>query len=102
MPPRAAVLQQQPATVRQPPTDGLHVWRIALSPAPSPSVAMTLPAEELARAGRLVDPAARTVVNAAQLASKSRNTPYAGMELPGRVVHVLFGGRHTVRDGVLA
>ena len=47
------------ATVRQLPADGLHVWRIALSPAPSPSVAMTLPAEELARAGRLVDPAAR-------------------------------------------
>lgn len=49
----------------------------------------------------LVDPAARTVVNASHLVSKSRNTPYAGMELPGRVVHVFFGGRPTVRDGVL-
>ena len=45
--------------VRQPPPTGLHVWRIALSPSPSPAVATILSTEELARAGRLVDPAAR-------------------------------------------
>jgi dihydroorotase len=35
-------------------------------------------------------------------ASKSRNSPYVGMELPGVVQHVIFGGRPTVIDGVLA
>lgn len=50
----------------------------------------------------VVDPTARSVIHASQLASKSRNTPFAGMELPGRVVHVFFGGRPTVREGALA
>lgn len=31
--------------------------------------------------------------------SKSRNTPFAGRELQGRVVHTFFGGRHIVSDG---
>lgn len=35
-------------------------------------------------------------------ASKSRNSPYLGMELPGVVQHVVFAGRPTVIDGVLA
>src|SRR5581483_9717242 len=34
----------------------------------------------------LLDPAARWTVEAGALASRSRNTPYAGRELPGRVV----------------
>ncbi len=50
----------------------------------------------------LVDPAADRVIDAAALASKSRNTPYAGMKLPGAVVHVLYAGRPTVIDGELA
>ncbi len=50
----------------------------------------------------VVDPDAVRTVSPAQLASKSRNTPYAGMELPGRVVHTLFAGRPTVLDGALA
>ena len=42
----------------------------------------------------LVDPAARWVVDPAELASRSRNTPYAGRTLPGRVVATfLRGGR---------
>jgi dihydroorotase len=49
----------------------------------------------------LVDPAATRVISSDQLASKSRNTPYASMELPGVVVHVLYGGNVTVRDGAL-
>jgi dihydroorotase len=49
----------------------------------------------------LVDPAATRVISSDQLASKSRNTPYASMELPGAVVHVLYGGNVTVRDGAL-
>jgi len=50
----------------------------------------------------LVDPSAQWQVDPGQLASKSQNTPYAGLTLPGRVVHVFFGGRPTVIDGVLA
>ncbi len=50
----------------------------------------------------LVDPAAMTTVEPKRLASKSRNTPYAGMELPGRVVATFLRGRPTVLDGSLA
>lgn len=47
----------------------------------------------------LVDPAARWVVEPAALASRSRNTPYAGRELPARVVATFLRGRATVLDG---
>ncbi len=49
----------------------------------------------------VVDPTARRVITPDGLASKSRNTPYAGRELPGAVVHVLFAGTPTVRDGAV-
>jgi dihydroorotase len=41
-----------------------------------------------------VDPAAH--------ASKSRNTPFAGMVLPGRVIATFLRGRPTVLDEKLA
>ena len=47
----------------------------------------------------LVDPAARRVVDPAELASRSRNTPYAGMTLPGRIVATFLRGEPTVLDG---
>jgi dihydroorotase len=47
----------------------------------------------------LVDPAARWVVEPGGLASKSRNTPYNGKELPVRVVHTYLRGKQTVIDG---
>jgi dihydroorotase len=47
----------------------------------------------------LVDPAARRVVDPGGLASKSRNTPYAGRDLPVRVVHTFLRGKPTVFDG---
>jgi dihydroorotase len=47
----------------------------------------------------LVDPAARTVVDPSTLASRSRNTPYAGRTLPGRVVATFLRGRLTALDG---
>jgi dihydroorotase len=50
----------------------------------------------------VVNPRLRTVVEPANMASKSRNTPYAGMDLPGQVTHVFYAGKCTVRDGVLA
>ncbi len=47
----------------------------------------------------LVDPAARWTVDPQQLASLSRNTPYGGIELSGRVVATFLRGRPTVLDG---
>jgi dihydroorotase len=47
----------------------------------------------------LVDPAARWTVDPAALASRSRNTPYAGMTLPGAVVATFLRGSPTVLDG---
>jgi dihydroorotase len=50
----------------------------------------------------VVDPAARRVVDPAALSSRSRNTPYRGMDLPGVVRHTVYAGRPTVVDGGLA
>ncbi|MEU4688596.1 dihydroorotase [Actinoplanes sp. NPDC023714] len=47
----------------------------------------------------LVDPSYRGVVDPAELASRSRNTPYAGMTLPGRIVATFLRGEATVLDG---
>ncbi len=49
----------------------------------------------------LYDPAPTRVVQPADTASLSRNTPYAGRELPGRVVATFLRGRPTVLDGQL-
>lgn len=50
----------------------------------------------------LVDPAASRVVDSAQLASLSRNSPYDGRKLPGRVVATFLRGAPTVLNGELA
>jgi dihydroorotase len=55
-------------------------------------------------AGRLanlcvIDPAATWVVDASALASKARNTPYAGRKLTGRVRHTILAGAPVVLDG---
>ena len=47
----------------------------------------------------LIDPAARWVVDPAESASRSRNTPYAGRTLPGRVVATFLRGEPTVLSG---
>ncbi|GAA1818895.1 dihydroorotase [Planosporangium flavigriseum] len=47
----------------------------------------------------LVDPAARWTVEPADLASRSRNTPYAETTLPARVVATFLRGEPTVLDG---
>ena len=49
----------------------------------------------------LYDASATRTVEASELASLSRNTPYAGIELPGRVVATFLRGRPTVLDGKL-
>jgi dihydroorotase len=45
------------------------------------------------------DPAATWIVDPAALASRSRNTPYAGRKLTGRVRHTLLRGEPVVVDG---
>jgi dihydroorotase len=50
----------------------------------------------------LVDPAAEWTVDPARLASKSRNTPFAGLTLPAPVVATMLRGRLTVAGGALA
>jgi dihydroorotase len=47
----------------------------------------------------LVDPSAQWTVEPAGLASRSRNTPYAGMSLPVRVMATFLRGTATVLDG---
>ena len=49
----------------------------------------------------LYDPAATRVVRREDAVSRSRNTPYAGLELPGRVVATFLRGRPTVLDGTV-
>jgi dihydroorotase len=50
----------------------------------------------------LYDPAVREAVDPRAHASRSRNSPFAGMTLPGRVVATFLRGTPTVLDGKLA
>jgi dihydroorotase len=50
----------------------------------------------------LIDPNARWTVDPTLSASRSRNTPFAGLELPARVVATFLRGRPTVLDGKTA
>lgn len=47
----------------------------------------------------LVDESASWTVRGAELASAATNSPYEGMELPGRVVATMLRGRITAREG---
>jgi dihydroorotase len=46
----------------------------------------------------VIDPSASWTVEPERLASRSRNTPYAGMTLTGRVRHTIVGGKAVVID----
>ena len=48
----------------------------------------------------VIDPAATWVVDPDALASRSRNTPYAGRKLTGKVRHTILRGEPVVVDGV--
>jgi dihydroorotase len=48
----------------------------------------------------VVDPAVRWEVDPSRLASRSRNTPYAGRKLTGRVRHTVLRGEPVVVDGI--
>jgi len=47
------------------------------------------------------DPKAEWTLDARKLTSKSKNTPFNGRRMTGKVVHTLVGGRFVVRDGAL-
>ncbi|KAA1423258.1 dihydroorotase [Mumia zhuanghuii] len=49
----------------------------------------------------LYDPSASRVVRPEDTVSMSRNTPYRGIELPGKVVATFLRGRPTVLDGTV-
>ncbi|MBG6217672.1 dihydroorotase [Arthrobacter sp. CAN_A6] len=49
----------------------------------------------------LVDPAARWTVEPHKMATKGRNSPFAGTVLPGRVIATFYRGHPTVLDGAL-
>lgn len=49
----------------------------------------------------LVDPAVTRVIDPAAQATKGKNNPYRGLEVPGAVVATFFGGHPTVLDGKL-
>ncbi len=49
----------------------------------------------------LIDPKASRMISATT-GSKSKNNPYATMQLPGAVKHTIYRGHFTVRDGELA
>jgi dihydroorotase len=79
-------------------------WRLLaerMSAAPARIGGLTPPSlEEGSPASfTLVDPAARWIPDPAASASRSRNTPYAGRELPARVVATFLRGEPTVLDG---
>ncbi|CAN5312754.1 dihydroorotase [soil metagenome] len=80
------------------------VAALSTNPARSRDIAGHGGGIELGAPANLVvfDPAQRWTVDATQLASRSRNSPFAGRELTGKVVHTLLRGRFTVRDGRLA
>jgi dihydroorotase len=49
----------------------------------------------------LYDPATRGAIDPAGFASKSRNSPFTGMDLPGRIIATFLRGRPTVLEGKL-
>jgi len=49
----------------------------------------------------IFDPDAAWTVDPSRFHSRSRNTPFGGRAVTGRVVHTFFRGRPTVRDGAL-
>ena len=49
----------------------------------------------------LFDPSTSSPWTTGRLAGMSVNTPFGGVNLPGRIVSTIFGGRETVRDGIV-
>ncbi|MDI6731362.1 MAG: dihydroorotase [Candidatus Margulisbacteria bacterium] len=49
----------------------------------------------------IIDPKAEWTVNPSQFASKSKNTPFTGWKLQGKVMWTIVGGKVVVRNGEL-
>lgn len=49
----------------------------------------------------LVDPAATRVIDPQSQATKGKNNPYRGLEVPGKVIATFYNGHPTVLDGKL-
>lgn len=47
----------------------------------------------------LIDPAVRRIVDPSAQWTRSTNTPYRGMELPGQVLYTFHQGASTVVEG---
>jgi len=50
----------------------------------------------------LLDPDDEWVVDASEFASKSRNTPFSGYKVKGRVISVILDGKVLMRDGTIS
>lgn len=118
--PHAPHTKQMPLDAAPPGMLGLEtaLGVLVTAVAPSPRRIAELMSWNPARIARIADEQGRPVVagepanlaiwdvqkvwtvERTALASKSRNTPYHGMELRGRNVHTLLRGRVVVRDGV--
>jgi len=72
----------------------------------APAATFGLPGGHLAEGApadvTVVDPGAAWTVDPARFQSRSRNTPYAGMRVVGRVLHTLVGGRPVWFEGAQA
>lgn len=64
-----------------------------------PDQGQTLEAGSIANL-TLIDPKVKRVISRSS-ASKSKNNPFAGMELPGQVIHTIYRGKFTVKNGSL-
>ena len=71
--------------------------RIARIPGQGRPIAVGEPANLV-----LVNPQARRIVVPEEHQSKGRNSPYRGLELPGRVMATVWEGHPTVLDGRMA
>jgi len=46
----------------------------------------------------IVDPKQKWVVDSSKISSKSKNSPFIGWELQGKVIHTIVGGKMVVKD----
>ncbi len=70
----------------------------------APARVVGLPATQIREGARadlvLIDPAAEHVIDTSKMRSKSRNTPFTGRKVKGKVVATMAGGRFIFRDPV--
>ncbi len=59
-------------------------------------------AEDSAANITVFDPEAEWVIDPAKFVSKSRNTPFTGRKVKGKILHTVFGGKLVVRNGEIS